>query len=97
MRLTFLIPSYLRPFADNRSSVEVTASASTLGEALAALWKAYPSLQDRVVTEQGEVRQHINIFVGDENMRDCGGFAARVRDGAEIMIVPNVSGGVSGG
>jgi sulfur-carrier protein len=93
MRVTFLIPSYLRPFADDRSRVEMGVSASTLAEALAALWKAYPGLQDRVLTEQGQVRQHVNIFVGDENIRDCGGFAAPLQEGCEITIVPNVSGG----
>jgi len=42
------------------------------------LWQKYPGLRDRIVTEQGEVRQHVNIFVNEENMRDCGGFAAAV-------------------
>jgi len=46
-----------------------------------------------VVNEQGQVRQHVNIFVGDDNIRDCGGLAAPVHDGCEIMIVPNIAGG----
>ena len=93
MAITFLIPSYLLPFADGNKSVRIAEPAKTVAEALSALWRAYPALQDRVVTEQGQIRQHVNIFVGDENIRDCGGFAAPVRDGTEIMIVPNVSGG----
>jgi len=46
-----------------------------------------------VVDEQGEVRQHINIFVGNDAIRFADGLATAVPDGAEIMIVPAVSGG----
>ena len=46
-----------------------------------------------VGNEQVQVRQHVNIFVGDDNIRDCGGLAAPVHDGCEIMIVPNIAGG----
>jgi PPOX class probable F420-dependent enzyme len=50
-------------------------------------------MRDRVVTEQGQVREHINIFVGKENIRYTGGLATPVPPGAEISIVPAVSGG----
>ncbi len=43
----------------------------------------YPGVRDRIVTEQGQVREHINIFIGNENVRYTG----------EISIVPAVSGG----
>ncbi|MBI3935201.1 MAG: MoaD/ThiS family protein [Acidobacteria bacterium] len=93
MTITFLIPSYLRFHARGRSQVILSSPATTVAEALDALWLAFPSLRDRVLNEQGQVRQHVNIFVGDENIRDCGGLAARISDGCEITIVPNVSGG----
>ena len=92
MAITVLIPSYLRPLADGRSQVRLSNSATTVGEALAALWQACPGLRDRVLTEQGEVRQHVNIFVGEENIRDCGGIAAPLSADCEITIVPAVSG-----
>jgi molybdopterin converting factor small subunit len=50
-------------------------------------------MRDRVVTEQGEIRPHINIFVGEENIRYTGGLATRVTAEAVISIVPAVSGG----
>src|SRR3989442_2246593 len=93
MAITFFIPGPLRQLAAGQSQVEVNVAAATVAKALEALWQAYPGLRDRVLTEQGEVRQHVNIFVGEENIRDCGGFAAPVRDGATISIVPAVSGG----
>ena len=73
--------------------MEIKASAANVAEALAALWQAYPGLRDRVLTEQGEVRQHVNIFVAEENIRDHDGLAVVVKNGAVITIVPAVSGG----
>ncbi len=48
---------------------------------------------DRVVDERGEMRPHVNVFVGVEAIRWTGGLATALPDGAEISIVPAVSGG----
>ena len=94
-RVAFLIPNALRPLAGGQSRVEVKAAGSplSLGEALDALWAICPAMRDRVLTEQGEVRPHVNVFVGTESSRWSGGLAMPVPDGAEISILPAVSGG----
>lgn len=92
--VTFMIPGPLRPLAHERALVRVAAPApASLAEALAGLWRECPAVRDRVLTEQGEVRPHINIFVDGESMRDMDGLATRVREGSEIFILPAVSGG----
>jgi sulfur-carrier protein len=48
---------------------------------------------DRVLTEQGELRRHVNVFVGEESIRFLNGLSTVVEDGDTIMIVPAVSGG----
>ena len=93
MTIRYLIPAYLRPHAGGLTELSLDVHGSTLADALAALWAAHLGLRDRVVDEQGRVRQHINIFVNNDNSRDVGGFAAPITDGGEIMIVPSVSGG----
>jgi len=50
-------------------------------------------VRDRVITELGDVRPHVNIFVDGESIRDAGGLGAPVHDGAEIFILPALSGG----
>jgi len=95
MRITFYIPTPLRQHTGGLNKVEIDGSGSTVGEALAALWQAYPGLRDRILTEQGEVRQHVNIFVGEESIRYCGGFAAPLMSGTSITLIPAVSGGVT--
>ena len=93
MPVTFRIPAALREFTAGQSSVEIAASPATLGEALSALWSLYPGVRDRIATEQGQVRQHINIFIGSENSRYTGGLASAIPPNSEISIVPAVSGG----
>lgn len=93
MPLTFHIPSPLREFTAGRSAVTIEQSPATLAEALSALWKLHPGLRDRIVTEQGQVREHVNIFIGDEDVRYTGGLASRISAGSDISIVPAISGG----
>jgi sulfur-carrier protein len=94
MQVLFNIPGPLRQFTENRSSVRVEVKAAAdLREALLALFAAYPGLRDRVLTEAGETRQHVNIFVANENVRYRGGLATAVPAGAEVSIVPAISGG----
>ena len=93
MPVTFHIPGALRDFTGGRSKVEIEHSPATLADALSALWTLYPGVRDRITTEQGQLRQHINVFIGDENVRFTGGLASPVSAGSEISIVPAVSGG----
>ena len=91
--MTFHIPRPLREFAGGHSEVEIAHSSTTLADALSALWILYPALRDRVATEQGEIREHINIFIGDEDVRFTGGLTSSLSAGSDISIVPAISGG----
>ena len=93
MPVTIRIPTYLASFAGGRNTLAIDGSPDTVAEALKELWKEYPGLRDRIVDEQGTVRQHINIFVGDEAIRFADGLSTKVPADAEILIVPAVSGG----
>lgn len=93
MQVTVRIPSYLAGFADGRTVITVEDQGSDVRALLRALWRLHPALKDRVVDEQGEIRQHINIFVGSDAIRLTGGQQTSVPDGSEVMIVPAVSGG----
>lgn len=93
MSITFHIPAALREFTAGQSMIQLEIPDGTVADSLSALWRTYPGVRDRVVNEQDQVRQHINIFVGNENIRYTGGLATRVPDGSSISIVPAVSGG----
>jgi sulfur-carrier protein len=86
------VPRALRGLAGGHETVELPA-APTVGTALAALWARHPGLRDRIVDEQGVLRLHVNVFVGGESIRYSGGFDTPLADGAELFILPAVSGG----
>ena len=88
MAVTFVIPGALRELAGNRARGARRGSGGPLvGGAVAASGPSVPGIRDRVMTERGDVRPHVNIFVDGENIRYVGGLDAPVRDGAEIFIV----------
>lgn len=91
--VTFLLPRPLVPYADGRTEVVCESTGATLRDALGGLRARHPALVDRILTERGEVRPHVNLFVGDEDVRYLGGLAASVPEGARISILPAVSGG----
>lgn len=93
MPVEFTIPGPLRPFAANSGRVRLEDSASTVAEALEALWLLHPGLKDRVLTEEGAIRPHVNLFVDADNVRDMEGLATRIPESCEIAILPAVSGG----
>lgn len=93
MPVVVQIPGPLLLLTAGRRTVTLEASPASVQQALEHLFIEYPGLRDRVLTEQGTVREHVNVFVGAENIRYLDGLATALTDPAEIMIVPAVSGG----
>ena len=93
MSFVFVIPGPLRELTGGRTEVRVDGKARSVAEAVSLLQADYPKVHDRIVTELGEVRQHINLFIDGDSFRDIGGLGAPIRNGAEIIILPAVSGG----
>jgi len=82
------IAALLHSYTGGLKIIEV--EASTIGEAIAALDRRFPGIAFRIVDEQGQIRPHMNIFLGEEKVRDI---AASIEGRAEIYIVGALSGG----
>jgi sulfur-carrier protein len=93
MAVRFFIPGPLRAFCGGLHHVEINASPTTVRDAIESLCAVYPGLRDRLLNEEGEIREHINVFVGDEDIRYTGELATPVAHGTAISIFPSVSGG----
>jgi sulfur-carrier protein len=93
MPVRFFVPGPLRDFSGGQAQVEISGSPATLQDALTELGARYPGVTRRVLDEQGEVRPHINLFVGGDCVRFGEGLATRLPEGCEIAILPAVSGG----
>jgi molybdopterin synthase sulfur carrier subunit len=87
----FRIPGPLRRLSDGQVTVEV--DATDLSTAITALDARYPGFKDRLLDENGELRQFVNVYLNDEDVRLGAGLGAKVHERDEISIVPAVAGG----
>jgi MoaD family protein len=90
MAVTVKIPAQLRTLTANEAEVEV--DGGSVGEALEALYQRYDGLRERI-TDSGELRRFVNVYVGGEDIRFGEGLETSVGDGDEITILPAVAGG----
>src|SRR5262245_3501209 len=91
MPVTISIPAPLRQFADGQSQIVV--EAKTAGEALDRLTSTYISLRRHLFNEQNKLRNFVNVYLNDEDIRHASGPETPVKDGDTIMIVPSIAGG----
>jgi sulfur-carrier protein len=87
----FRIPGPLRRLSNGEITVQV--GANDLGSAIEALDARYPGFKDRLLDERGELRQFVNVYLNDEDVRLGSGLQAKVAEKDEISIVPAVAGG----
>lgn len=91
--LTFQIAGYLTEFTGGRAEIKIDREALSVGDALNELWKTHTGLRDRVLTEQGEVRPHVNVFVNSDVVQRDRVLQTAIDGSADICIMPAVSGG----
>ncbi len=90
MPVTVKIPSQLRAATGNQAELE--ADGATVGDVLDAVFAEHGDLKERI-TEEGELRRFVNVYVGGEDIRYGDGLATSVGDDSEITILPAVAGG----
>lgn len=83
-----LIPTPLRSYTGNEKVVD--ADGATVDALLHDLDRRYPGLRFRVVDEQGRLRTHMKVFVGQESVRDLG---TAVDGHEEVTLMQALSGG----
>src|SRR5215208_7122832 len=88
---TIHIPTPLRPFTDKNEAVEV--AGGTVGELLADLTKKYEGLRKHLYTDQGKLRNFVNVYLNDEDIRYLQKEETPVKAGDSLSIVPSVAGG----
>lgn len=93
MKVGVKLPTVLRPFAEGVERVEVEPVEPTVGSVFATLEGAHPALRRRLTDEQGALRRHVNVFLGNDNIRDLNGLDTPLSDGDELLILPSVAGG----
>jgi sulfur-carrier protein len=91
----FRIPGPLRSLSGGEATVIV--DAGDLRSAIEQLDARFPGFKGRLLDDDGQPRQFVNLFLNDEDVRLGEGLDARVTDSDEIAIVPAVAGGATTG
>ncbi len=82
------------PFRRHTGGAEsITCSVDSLGQLFTELEQRFPGLTRHLVTETGEPRPFLNIYVNEEDIRFLGGAAYRFVDNDEVLLLPAVAGG----
>ncbi len=91
MGTKILIPTALRQYAGGQEIVEV--NATDVSDALQQLTSTYPDLKKNLLSDEGSLRSFINIYKGEDNIRDLSNLQTQISDGDELLIVPSIAGG----
>src|SRR5436190_3821301 len=91
MSITIVIPAPLRQFSVGQSQIEV--QAQTAGEALDQLTTTHATLRRHLYNDQNTLRNFVNVYLNDEDIRHLSGPDTPVKDGDNLMIVPSIAGG----
>jgi sulfur-carrier protein len=91
MAVTIEIPTAFRRFTDGTPKVD--SGATTVAEALNELVTRFPALSRHVRDEQGQIRQFLNVYLNEEDIRFLGGETSALKDGDRLLLVPSIAGG----
>jgi adenylyltransferase/sulfurtransferase len=91
MSVTIIIPTALRQFTGGKS--EVIVESKNVGNALDQLTTLHSGLKKHLFNEQNALRNFVNIYVNDEDIRYQSGTDTPVSDGSSISIIPSIAGG----
>jgi sulfur-carrier protein len=87
------IPTPFRRFTDG--APRVNCSAATIAEVLDELTARFPAIARHVRDDQGQIRQFLNVYLNEEDIRFLGGESCSVKEGDRVLLVPSIAGGSS--
>ena len=85
------MPTPLRSYTNGLS--EITVQGTTIEQAMHSLVEQYPSLRPHLYNTHGELRPFVNLFLGEDNVKDLQGLATPLKKDDRIMLIPSIAGG----
>jgi len=89
--VTVVIPTALRTFTEGEQQVVI--EADTVGQALNQLEARYHGVLPRILSADGRLRPHVNLFVNETSTRASAGMDTLTPHGSVLSIIPAVAGG----
>lgn len=88
------LPGVLADDADGARTLAVElADGACVAALLDAIAVEHPRLERRIRDEAGRLRRYVNLYLGEEDVRGCGGTAASIPAGTVVTVLPSVAGG----
>ena len=72
---------------------EIEMAGSTINEVLVGVNNKYPGINSYILEEDGSLRKHVNIFLGEELISDRIDLSDQVNSQDKILIFQALSGG----
>jgi sulfur-carrier protein len=72
---------------------ETMVEANNIREVIKALEKSHPGLSSYLIDDAGRLRQHVNVFVKDDLIKDRVKLSDPVKENDEVLIFQALSGG----
>ena len=88
---TIIIPTPLRKFTNNSARLEV--KSATVEESIKELSLNFPDLKKHLLDDTGKLRSFVNVFVGNDDIRDLDNTQTKLAGDAIVSIVPAIAGG----
>ena len=86
-----IIPTPLRKFTGNQSSVET--SEGTVELAIKGLASSFPDLQKHLFDADGNIRNFVRIYVGEDDIKALDNHQTKLDDNSVVSIIPAIAGG----
>jgi len=88
---TIRIPTPLRSYVNGQG--EVNLEGKTVADAMESLMVQFPALRPHLTNSRGELRPFVNLFLGENNVRDLQGLETPLKENDRLLLIPSVAGG----
>ncbi len=90
---TIIIPTPLRKFTNNTAKLQI--KGGTVAESITELTTNFPELKRHLLDDKGRIRSFVNIFVGDNDIRDLQQEHTLISEDTVVSIIPAIAGGTN--
>ena len=85
------IPAALKYYVDNHNELDIPAASVT--DLLAALAERYPTVKFHLLSADGNLRRHFNVFVNGVHIRELDGLATKLNPDDNLILLASAAGG----
>jgi molybdopterin converting factor small subunit len=91
MSVRVMIPTPLRAYTERKDAVLL--EGTTVGELMQKLTTQHSQLKKHLYTENGTLRNFVNVYVNNEDIRYLQNEGTPVKESDVVSIIPSIAGG----